>query len=300
MDLDLQIRLAAFRWLTDQTEILGDVLPRAMLQQGFEFQGKRVPLVSPQGIFKPRIMNLPLTISTTPRGPYADDYAEGRYLSYKYRGTDPNHPDNVGLRELWRMGWPLIYFYGIVPGRYLVIFPVYIVGDDPSSLSFQVAVDDLGALKLDASDALQVSEVDDGRRQYVTATIKARLHQRSFREKVLDAYRSQCSFCRLRHRELLDAAHIIPDAAEEGKPVVTNGMALCKLHHSAFDSFMLGVTPDYIIQVRQDILREDDGPILKHGLQRLEGLKIQLPSDSKQWPSKDALAWKFEKFLQAA
>ena len=108
------------------------------------------------------------------------------------------------------------------------------------------------------------------------------------------------AFCRLRHRELLDAAHIIPDAAVEGRPVVTNGMALCKLHHAAFDSFILGVTPDYIIQVRQDILREEDGPILKHGLQRLEGLKIQLPSDEGKWPSKDALAWKFEKFQRAA
>ncbi len=300
MIADLQVRSAAFQWLQEQIEIHGDVLPRPLLQQGFEFQGERVPMVSPQGIFKPRIMDLPLTISTTPRGPYADDYAEGLFLSYKYRGTDPNHPDNVGLRELWREGWPLIYFYGVVPGRYLVIFPVYIVGDDPGSLSFQVAVDDLSTLKLDASDALQVSEVDDGRRLYVTATTKVRLHQRTFREKVLDAYRSQCSFCRLRHRELLDAAHIIPDAAEEGKPIVTNGMALCKLHHAAFDSFILGVTPDYIIQVRQDILGEEDGPILKHGLQRLEGLNIQLPSDSRQWPSKDALAWKFEKFLQAA
>ena len=45
---------------------------------------------------------------------------------------------------------------------------------------------------------------------------------------------------------------------------------------------------------------EDDGPIIKYGLQRLEGLKIQFHSDSKQWPSKDALAWKFEKFQKAA
>ena len=29
-----------------------------------------------------------------------------------------------------------------------------------------------------------------------------------FREKVLAAYHSQCAFCRLRHRELLDAAQL--------------------------------------------------------------------------------------------
>jgi hypothetical protein len=53
---------------------------------------------------------------------------------------------------------------------------------------------------------------------------------------VLAAYRHQCSLCRLKHEELLDAAHIIPDADPEGEPVVSNGLALCRLHHSAFDN----------------------------------------------------------------
>ncbi len=300
MDRDLQIPLAALQWPGEQIEIHGDVLPRSILQQGFEFQGERVPLVSPQGIFKPRIMDLPLTISTTPRGPYADDYAEGSYLSYRYRGTDPNHKDNVGLRECWRQGVPLIYFFGVVPGRYLAVFPVYIVGDDPGALSFQVAVDDLAALRLEVGEAMQVSEGAEGRRMYVTATTRIRLHQRSFRERVLDAYRSQCSFCRLRHRELLDAAHIIPDHEPEGHSTVDNGLYLCKLHHAAFDSFILGVTPDYVLRVRSDVLDEEDGPLLRHGLQALEGQKILLPSSENQWPSQDALAWKYEKFQRAA
>ena len=187
-----------------------------------------------------------------------------------------------------------------MPGRYLAVWPVYIVGDNPDALTFEVALDDLASIEIEAEPVTTITEGIEARRAYLTMTVRQILHQRSFRERVIEAYRSQCAFCRLRHRELLDAAHIIPDTAEEGKPVVTNGMALCKLHHAAFDSFILGVTPNYVIQVRQDILLEEDGPILQHGIQRLEGLKIQLPSDSEQWPSKDALAWKFEKFLQAA
>jgi putative restriction endonuclease len=58
----------------------------------------------------------------------------------------------------------------------------------------------------------------------------------------------------LKHRELLDAAHIIPDNLPEGKSTIENGLSLCKLHHSAYDAFIIGVTPDYIIQVRADIL----------------------------------------------
>ncbi len=64
-------------------------------------------------------------------------------------------------------------------------------------------------------------------------------------------------------------------------------------------SFSASVVPG-LNRVREDILHQEDGPILQHGLQNLEGLKIQLPSDSGQWPSKDALAWKFEKFQRAA
>jgi len=51
-DLDRKVRLTAFNWLDEQVSIHGDVLPRSVLSQGFEFEGQRVPLVAPQGIFK--------------------------------------------------------------------------------------------------------------------------------------------------------------------------------------------------------------------------------------------------------
>ena len=61
------------------------------------------------------------------------------------------------------------------------------------------------------------------------------------------------TLCRLKHRELLDAAHIIPDNMPEGKSMIENGLSLCKLHHSVYDAFIIGITPDYIIQVRADM-----------------------------------------------
>lgn len=60
MDIDLQVRIAAFSWLSEQVASRGDVLPRQLLQQGFEFQDQCIPLVAPQGIFKPKILDLPL------------------------------------------------------------------------------------------------------------------------------------------------------------------------------------------------------------------------------------------------
>lgn len=69
MDRDSAIRLAAFDWLKEQTAIHGDVLPRKTLEKGFIFESERLPLIAPQGIFKPRMLDLPLSITTAPRGP---------------------------------------------------------------------------------------------------------------------------------------------------------------------------------------------------------------------------------------
>jgi putative restriction endonuclease len=299
MDIDLQVRLAAFHWLTEQVNMHGDVLPRKLLEQGFEFQGQRIPLVAPQGIFKPQILDLPLSITTAPKGPYDDYFGNDNFLLYRYRGTDPNHRDNVGLRRVFELKRPLVYLHGIEPGKYLATYPVYIIGDDPANLMFKVAVDDvLPAVEYTrASVARQIAEVSDARHAYLTATVKVRLHQRAFRERVLDAYRSQCAFCRLKHRELLDAAHIIPDNLPESRPTVDNGISLCKLHHAAYDSFILGITPDYVIRVRQDILEEEDGPILQHGLKGLHNTKLILPPSKNHYPSKDALAWRYSRFV---
>lgn len=296
-DLDLRLRLSAFDWLARQVDQLGDVLDRDFLQQGFPFEGRQVPLVAPQGIFKPRELDLPLTITTTPDGPYEDHFGPDGLLNYRYRGTDPEHPDNVGLRRAMAAERPLIYFHGIVPGRYLAAWPVYIVGDSPQELSFKVAVDSQESVLALADAQARVAEDSTPRRVYITATVRRRVHQSEFRERVLRAYQSQCSFCRLRHRELLDAAHIFTDLHPEGEPRVDNGLALCKLHHAAFDNSILGVSPDHVIHVRQDILAEVDGPMLHYGLQQLDGASLHLPARRDDWPSPQALDWRYERFV---
>jgi putative restriction endonuclease len=299
MDIDSAIRIEAFNWLNKQKNILGDVLSRKLLEQGFIFKDMRIPLVSPQGIFKPKIMDIPLSITTAPKGPYDDSFSEDGFLVYRYRGNNPDHRDNVGLRRAFQKNRPLIYFHGIVPGRYLAVYPVYITGDDPKNLSFKVAVDEMQNVDINQNLPADLDE-NEGRRAYLTATIKQRLHQRGFREKVLDAYRTSCAFCKLRHRELLDAAHIIPDNEPDSKPIVKNGMALCKLHHAAYDSFIIGITPDYSIKVRQDILQEEDGPILKYGLKELHNSTLILPSSKKHWPGREYLEWRYERFRKVA
>ncbi len=295
--MDDAIRLFAFNWLTEQMKIHGDVLPRTLLERGFIFESQAVHLIGPQGIWKPRMMELPITITTKFGGPYDDSFTREGLLEYKYRGQNPNHPDNVGLRKIMQLKKPLIYFYGIAPGRYFVVLPVFIINDNPSSLTFTVQVDELKALNQLSS--WEDTDATHWRRAYLTTSTKVRLHQRSFRERVLIAYQSQCSFCRLRHNELLDGAHIISDGEEKGDPIVPNGLALCKIHHAAFDSNIIGVTPDYDVHVREDILHEIDGPMLKYGLQSLQGNKLILPNHRRDYPDKERLEYRYDQFRKA-
>jgi putative restriction endonuclease len=294
-DSDTAVRLRAFDWLAEQTALRGDVLPWALLQSSFQFQGERVSLVAMPGIFTPRLCRYPLTIRTSVDGPYADSFASNGLILYKYRGTDAFHPDNAGLRRAMKDQVPLIYLHGQVEGRYQAIWPVFIVDDSPATLTFTVAADEANRR---AAAADEVAYEDPAiRRGYVTATVRRRIHQRAFSERVLDAYRVRCALCRLRHRELLDASNIAPDSSPAGEPVVSNGLALCKIHHAAFDGYFLTVDPDYRVRVRADLLEEVDGPMLKHGIQELDGQQIAVPKHQPHQPDRELLSARLERFL---
>ncbi|MDP6495020.1 MAG: HNH endonuclease [Dehalococcoidia bacterium] len=297
---DARLRVAAFDWLSAQVDVYGDSLSRSILAEGFEFQGQRVPLLGPQGIFKPAAMALPLSITTSPNSPYNDAFGADGLLHYRYRGTDPDHRDNRGLRFTMEERLPLVYFHGLVPGRYFATWPVYVAGDSPELLAFSIAVDDASHAAVPRKLPGEVAEGTDARRRYVTSLTRRRLHQRAFRERVLEAYRHQCALCRLRHDELLDAAHIIPDAEPEGEPVVRNGLALCGLHHLAYDRFFISVRPDYVIEVRPDVLEEHDGPTLRYAIQGLHGSLISLPRQHEHLPSIEHLTTRHVRFLELA
>ena len=148
--------------------------------------------------------------------------------------------------------------------------------------------------------SLQVAEPEqEFRRRYITSEVKARLHQRVFRERVLMAYKIECSLCRLKHTNLLEAAHITPDSEADGEPRVSNGLSLCTIHHAAFDRNILGISPDYMVKVREDILDEVDGPMLKHGIQAMHGERINIPRAESDHPDKETLDRRYQKFLAA-
>jgi len=299
--MEEEIRNYAFRWLADQTRIYGEVLPRKLLETGFFYKNQRVTLVGPSGIWKPKVFGkIPISITSTTKGPYEDKFTDDGLLIYRYRGSDPNHRDNIALREAMRTRTPLIYFHGIVESRYLAVWPVFIMENSPLELFCTVAVDPAFAFGTASFENIgsENEESSLSIRKYVMTATKHRLHQSAFREMVISAYNDKCALCALRHRELLDAAHIIPDKEEYGEPIIQNGLSLCKIHHAAFDVNIIGISPDYNVSIREDILREHDGPMLRYGLQELENRKLILPNKKENWPDQARLEIRYKEFRQ--
>ena len=285
-------RAAAFEWLRQRTAERGrPIFEFRELERGFRVGGEKVTLASVRGIRTPKLRAAPISIRTAPARrdiapPYDDSFRDGQ-VSYQYYGDDPAHRDNAGLRRAMRDETPLAYFLGIVPNRYLALWPVSVVADDPAALEFQLRIREHPGL-------VEVRSPGRSLRTPLTPTME-RIREVLFRERVLDAYRTQCALCRLPVRDLLDAARIVPDR-DGGPPVVGNGLALCPLHHAAFERMFLGVRPDHRVEVRAEVLDEGDHPLLRQGLGNLHGQRIVLPSRSADHPDPLFLRERYDRF----
>jgi putative restriction endonuclease len=300
-DFDDRLRSAAFAYLDGLTTATGGVVSYKDLE-AFEFDGRRIALIQRmRGIRKVSGLDAALSILTTyaarPQDrPYDDGIGPDGYQRYKWRGTDSTAYDNEALRYAMNLNKPLMWFLGMSPGLYMPVYPVWLVGEEPAEHQFVVALED--EMREQWTDRVFHPADLALRRQYAEATVKRRLHQPAFRIRVLRAYGSSCALCRLRHPELLDAAHIKEDS-DGGEPVVPNGVAMCATHHRAFDADVLGIRPDYVVEVREDVMEEHDGPTLLHTLQGVNGEKILLPRQRAAHPDSTLLEERFERFRKA-
>lgn len=254
--------------------------------------GQPIRLVDPGrgGIWNPSTMPATLSILTSPDGPYADRELEGGLLRYHYQ-SGPVGGKNLKLRRAMELGLPIIRFHKVGKATYVPIYPVYVVGDDPVAREFTLAVDaSLRALP-------DLNHLSDVERRYAERLVQQRVHQRAFRAQVMLAYEGQCTICVLKKPRLLDAAHIVGDRETGGDAVVPNGLSLCKIHHAAYDENILGITPDYRVELNGPLLEETDGPMLLHGLQEMHGRSLVVPRSRQHRPDPVRLDVRYQQFL---
>ncbi len=252
-----------------------------------------------RGIRKPRQCCAALTIMTvhTPDGrtrPYNDVLGADNLPRYKMRADARSSADNRAVMQAMELRLPVIWLVGVAAGWFQPVYPVYVVADEPELDQFVLAYDE--------AQTLPIAEMphEEFLRQYIARMTRQRVHQPVFRSMVMRAYNTQCAVCSLRQGQLLDAAHIIDDSNEAGIAAVRNGLALCKIHHAAYDTGILGISPDCVVEIREDILAEIDGPLFEHGIKGLHGSRLMvLPQRRSDRPDPELLAWRYSRFLSA-
>lgn len=300
---DTEIRLAAFDRLAMLCKVYGDDIPWGAIAEGFSVAGENILFANKVvGIFSPKQMvRGVLSIKTTKPRPgrvnvYEDQEGPDGDFIYSLQGDDPNNHYNRSLREALEDKAPLIYFHAVSSGVYKAIYPCFIESIDEKSMKCRVTVgqsSDTDYVKIPESLLLMPDQIE---RRYAVREAKVRLHQATFREMVLSAYGRKCAMTSLPVPELLEAAHIIPDSHADGISAVKNGLCLSRIHHRAFDSNLLGVTPDLRIEVSRRLLDMTDGPILEAGIKALHGKKIDTPKDEAMKPDPQLLERRYATF----
>lgn len=115
--------------------------------------------------------------------------------------------------------------------------------------SFGESVQDLGVLEdvttnPDIVNESEIETVTTSRRTTVFS-VKKKIRDNSFKARILTSYNHRCAFCGIQ-LQLIDAAHIVP-VQHEGTDETSNGVALCALHHRAFDRNLVTFNTDYQI-----------------------------------------------------
>jgi putative restriction endonuclease len=307
---DVGLRQAALDRVRELQRRYDDLMPLAALRRGFEYGGRRISFGSfYSGIFRPAEMAGPAALSLVTAPPKADrpppyedgfDETSGRFV---YRFRDPSTPtlaalrhaeaDNEALLAAHRLAVPVIYFKGIAPAQYSAIAPAFVVAVDREERHVEV---EAGLPLADAAGITSPSET----RRYATREALVRLHQHRFRTAVLRAYTTRCAVCRLKEASLLQAAHIIDDRDARGEATVVNGIALCAIHHLAYDRNLLGIDPRGVVHISRRLLAETDGPMLQQGLQGFHGAHILQPRRPDERPDPLRLDVRFQQFAAAA
>jgi len=123
-------------------------------------------------------------------------------------------------------------------------------------------------------------------RAEILTTIRKKVRAQDFRKRVLSAYENRCAMCGVQLR-LIEAAHILPVAAPESTDETRNGIALCSLHHTAYDRNLVSFAEDYRIEVSHAESVELRNAGFAEGIETFQAAlqpKIILPASASNYP----------------
>ncbi len=110
-------------------------------------------------------------------------------------------------------------------------------------------------IKRGNTDADQNPDITGTERKEVLRIIKQKVRDADFRDRIMTAYKSTCAMCSIQLK-LIDAAHIVPVDSPKSTDKTNNGVALCVLHHRAFDNGLVSFDSNYRIDINQSNLEK--------------------------------------------
>jgi len=300
--MDIRIVNAAFARVKELESLFGDTIPSAEIRKGFKVDSESILFENQvQGIFKPKQMKEGvLSIKTTmPRDGqiniYNDQLKEDGFYHYSLQTGDPRAGSNKYLWQSKELCQPFIYFHAVAPAVYKALWPCFIKDIFPEQGYSVVSVGKANQSKRSDGE-FEYTIAGDIESRYLVRESNVRLHQASFRHNVLQAYQNKCAITSLPIPKLIEAAHIIPDKEIGPKQTVSNGIALNRLHHRAYDSQLLGIDPDYKIHLGREFELIEGSDVISNYFSMYEGAKIYVPKNNQLKPDKDYLARRFESF----
>lgn len=138
-----------------------------------------------------------------------------------------------------------------------------------------------------------VVEVERERFEYTRVAFK---RSSAFRAATLSAYRNACCVCG-NQLGLVEAAHIVPHAAEESTDAITNGLAMCANHHRLYDNALLLPGPGnklFFNELRARFLRETGRGGGLEEVRAFHDKDFALPDDRVNHPDSEFLRLGFE------
>lgn len=127
---------------------------------------------------------------------------------------------------------------------------------DSGAAPAEVALlDRISPLDSNPATEAEIEEEVSSTREYAFVTTRKALRDISFRHRVMAAYGRRCAMCGVQLR-LIDAAHIMPVAEPRGTDKTNNGVALCALHHRAYDHGLVAFNTEYAVLLSRDRLEK--------------------------------------------
>lgn len=136
-------------------------------------------------------------------------------------------------------------------------------------------------------DAEVAREISDEPRRFAVLSAKRALRDASFRQRVLGAYGQRCAMCGIQLR-LLDGAHILAAKHPDSTDQTHNGIALCALHHRAYDNALVTFDTRFKTHLNEEMLEKLKVHDLAGGLERFQNelrSVLSLPPDRRDRPS---------------